>query len=200
MATFSPEMFAVIRGRMKQGERGLWEVWNLDICQENYLSNDTNQSIVQLISRIFFWSVPRQVCIRRSTIPGALHGVFSNVWIRRGTEMGPFAGRTCGTIDTNVNNKNTWEVGKPMMSHCQISFVCVLFYICSRTFCSSIPHLTSVKLKSPLAMLWLGVCVLWSHPRDYPSLVVFYDKLRVLTFRICVVRFFIVPMLSTVIW
>nr|XP_022335571.1 PR domain zinc finger protein 12-like [Crassostrea virginica] len=54
--------------------------------------------------------VPRQVCIRRSTIPGALHGVFSKVWIRRGTEMGPFAGRTCGTIDTNVNNKNTWEV------------------------------------------------------------------------------------------
>lgn len=57
--------------------------------------------------------VPRQVCIRRSTIPGASHGVFSKVWIRRGTEMGPYSGRMCGAKDVKEHS-NTWEVrGQP---------------------------------------------------------------------------------------
>ena len=56
-------------------------------------------------------SMPSQLRIDTSSIPGQALGVFSSAWIKQGTKMGPFTGRHV-TTDEQIkhNSKFVWEV------------------------------------------------------------------------------------------
>ena len=56
--------------------------------------------------------LPEQVEIDRSTIPCEKLGVFSTMWIKEGTQMGPFSGRLIKATNENIKEQNnyTWEV------------------------------------------------------------------------------------------
>lgn len=56
-------------------------------------------------------SMPTQLRIDTSTIPGQSFGVFSSSWIKQGTKMGPFTGRII-SIDEPIKHhtKFMWEV------------------------------------------------------------------------------------------
>ncbi|XP_028407788.1 PR domain zinc finger protein 12-like isoform X2 [Dendronephthya gigantea] len=59
-----------------------------------------------------FVSLPEQVCIGSSSVPGNKHGVFTNCWIKEGTHMGPFTGHVLrkDEIDLKMDNNLMWEV------------------------------------------------------------------------------------------
>lgn len=59
-----------------------------------------------------FVSLPEQVCIGSSSVPGIKHGVFTSCWIKEGTHMGPFTGHVVRKNDINFNEDNSlmWEV------------------------------------------------------------------------------------------
>ncbi len=59
-----------------------------------------------------FVSLPEQVCIGSSSVPGIKHGVFTNCWIKEGTHMGPFTGHILrkDEIDFKQDNDLMWEV------------------------------------------------------------------------------------------
>lgn len=59
-------------------------------------------------------SLPEQVFIGSSSIPGIKLGVFTNCWIKEGTHMGPFTGHILkrDEINYNVDNNLMWEVRK----------------------------------------------------------------------------------------
>lgn len=60
-----------------------------------------------------FVSLPEQVTIAPSSIPGVQLGVFSTCWIKDGTQMGPYTGRIVKIEELNseVDNSLMWEVG-----------------------------------------------------------------------------------------
>ena len=57
---------------------------------------------------------PPQVRIAPSSLPGAPLGVFSNAWVKEGTEMGPFVGRIVlpQQVDFTKRNDHMWEVSQ----------------------------------------------------------------------------------------
>lgn len=57
--------------------------------------------------------LPEQIEIDRSGIPREKLGVFSTMWIKEGTQMGPFTGRFVKVSKFNTEDKNdhSWEVG-----------------------------------------------------------------------------------------
>ncbi|XP_067057036.1 PR domain zinc finger protein 12-like [Acropora muricata] len=59
-----------------------------------------------------FVSLPEQVTIAPSSIPGVQLGVFSTCWIKDGTQMGPYTGRIVKIEELNseVDNSLMWEV------------------------------------------------------------------------------------------
>lgn len=56
--------------------------------------------------------LPSEVIIAQSSIPGEGLGIFSKMWIKAGTEMGPFTGRVLYPqhVDLLKNNNLMWEV------------------------------------------------------------------------------------------
>ncbi|XP_032232606.1 PR domain zinc finger protein 12 [Nematostella vectensis] len=59
-----------------------------------------------------FVSLPEQVTIAPSSIPGVQLGVFSTCWIKEGTQMGPYTGRIVKPDQVNyeIDNNLMWEV------------------------------------------------------------------------------------------
>ena len=59
-----------------------------------------------------FVSLPEQVTIAPSSIPGVQLGVFSTCWIKEGTQMGPYTGRIVKANEVNFETDNNlmWEV------------------------------------------------------------------------------------------
>ena len=59
-----------------------------------------------------FVSLPEQVSVGSSSIPGIKLGVFTNCWIKEATHMGPFTGHILkkDEINYNVDNNLMWEV------------------------------------------------------------------------------------------
>ncbi|XP_020906744.1 PR domain zinc finger protein 12 isoform X2 [Exaiptasia diaphana] len=59
-----------------------------------------------------FVSLPEQVTIAPSSIPGVQLGVFSSCWIKEGTQMGPYTGRIVKPNEVNyeIDNNLMWEV------------------------------------------------------------------------------------------
>lgn len=59
-----------------------------------------------------FVSLPEQVTIAPSSIPGVQLGVFSTCWIKEGTQMGPYTGQIVKLEEVNydVDNNLMWEV------------------------------------------------------------------------------------------
>lgn len=80
------------------------------------LSNDnakTKQLCVENDSYYMaFVSLPEQVTIAPSSIPGVQLGVFSTCWIKEGTQMGPYTGRIVKVeeLSSDVDNSLMWEV------------------------------------------------------------------------------------------
>ncbi len=56
--------------------------------------------------------LPKQIEIGPSTIPGEKLGVFSTMWIKEGTQMGPYTGRVMpiDKLDMKQLNNFVWEV------------------------------------------------------------------------------------------
>ncbi len=56
--------------------------------------------------------LPKQVEINQSSLPGEKLGVFSTMWIKEGTQMGPYTGRLLhvNQVDIPELNNFTWEV------------------------------------------------------------------------------------------
>lgn len=61
-----------------------------------------------------FVSLPEQVSIAPSSIPGVQLGVFSTCWIKEGTQMGPYTGRIVKVeeLSSDVDNSLMWEVSQ----------------------------------------------------------------------------------------
>ncbi|CAH3041123.1 unnamed protein product [Porites lobata] len=80
------------------------------------LSNDsTKNKQFSLENDSFFMafvSLPEQVTIAPSSIPGVQLGVFSTCWIKEGTQMGPYTGRIVKIeeLNSDVDNSLMWEV------------------------------------------------------------------------------------------
>ena len=56
--------------------------------------------------------LPEEVKIDHSTIPCEKFGVFSTMWIKEGTQMGPFSGNLMKVTDMDIEEQNdsSWEV------------------------------------------------------------------------------------------
>jgi len=57
-------------------------------------------------------SLPEQVTIAPSSIPGVQLGVFSTCWIKEATQMGPYTGQIVKPEEVNyeIDNNLMWEV------------------------------------------------------------------------------------------
>ena len=57
-------------------------------------------------------SLPKQIKIQGSTIPGETLGVFSVSWIKEGTQMGPYTGHVVKVSQVRQEELNDymWEV------------------------------------------------------------------------------------------
>lgn len=90
------------------------------------LSNDNSKMKQFCLERdsyyIPFESLPEQVTVAPSSIPGVQLGVFSSCWIKDGTQMGPYTGRIVKPEDVNfhVDNNLMWEV-RAGSNSCQLS-------------------------------------------------------------------------------
>jgi hypothetical protein len=75
------------------------------------------------LSFLPFVSLPEQVCIGSSSVPGIKHGVFTSCWIKEGTHMGPFTGHILrkDEIDFEQDNSFMWEVGNLYISICLLA-------------------------------------------------------------------------------
>ncbi|XP_078380928.1 PR domain zinc finger protein 12-like isoform X2 [Oculina patagonica] len=80
------------------------------------LSNDTAKTKQLCLENDSFFmafvSLPEQVTIAPSSIPGVQLGVFSTCWIKEGTQMGPYTGRIVKVeeLNSDVDNSLMWEV------------------------------------------------------------------------------------------
>lgn len=81
------------------------------------LHNNTNKSKPSCVEGgdpyyMAFVSLPEQVTVAPSSIPGVHLGVFSTCWIKEGTQMGPYTGRIVNANDVNfeIDNNLMWEV------------------------------------------------------------------------------------------
>jgi len=80
------------------------------------LSNDTTKTKQLCLENDSFFmafvSLPEQVTIAPSSIPGVQLGVFSTCWIKEGTQMGPYTGRIVKVeeLSSDVDNSLMWEV------------------------------------------------------------------------------------------
>lgn len=80
------------------------------------LSNDTAKTKQLCLENDSFFmafvSLPEQVTIAPSSIPGVQLGVFSTCWIKEGTQMGPYTGRIVKVeeLSSDVDNSLMWEV------------------------------------------------------------------------------------------
>ncbi|XP_046844241.1 PR domain zinc finger protein 12-like isoform X2 [Xenia sp. Carnegie-2017] len=57
-------------------------------------------------------SLPEQVYLSSSSVPGVRHGIFTSCWIKEDTHMGPFTGRVLqkDEIDLKKDNNFMWEI------------------------------------------------------------------------------------------
>jgi len=80
------------------------------------LSNDSTKTKQLCLDNDSFFmafvSLPEQVTIAPSSIPGVQLGVFSTCWIKEGTQMGPYTGRIVKIeeLSSDVDNSLMWEV------------------------------------------------------------------------------------------
>jgi len=85
------------------------------------LSNDTAKTKQLCLENDSFFmafvSLPEQVTIAPSSIPGVQLGVFSTCWIKEGTQMGPYTGRIVKVeeLSSDVDNSLMWEVSSYSM-------------------------------------------------------------------------------------
>lgn len=81
------------------------------------LSNDSTKNKQFCLENDSFFmafvSLPEQVTIAPSSIPGVQLGVFSTCWIKEGTQMGPYTGRIVKIeeLSSDIDNSLMWEVG-----------------------------------------------------------------------------------------
>ncbi|XP_060768422.1 PR domain zinc finger protein 12-like [Neoarius graeffei] len=70
------------------------------------------QSFSGEVQKLSSLVLPSEVIIAQSSIPGEGLGIFSKLWIKAGTEMGPFTGRVLYPqhVDLLKNNNLMWEV------------------------------------------------------------------------------------------
>ncbi|GAA6074866.1 PR domain zinc finger protein 12 [Tachysurus ichikawai] len=70
------------------------------------------QSFSGEVQKLSSLVLPSEVIIAQSSIPGEGLGIFSKMWIKAGTEMGPFTGRVLYPqhVDLHKNNNLMWEV------------------------------------------------------------------------------------------
>ena len=79
-----------------------------------------------------FVSLPEQVTIAPSSIPGVQLGVFSTCWIKEGTQMGPYTGRIVKIeeLSSDIDNSLMWEVGRQSLFHKMNNAVSTVHVIC----------------------------------------------------------------------
>ena len=60
--------------------------------------------------------LPKQIEIGESKIPGEKQGVFSTMWIKEGTQMGPYTGRLIHVDEPEAQQLSnfTWEVSRAL--------------------------------------------------------------------------------------